>query len=365
MTESTGFHFLDGGGEVAIAIRHLNWDSNPLGPIEDWPSSLKTIVSLALNSAFPMWIVWGPELTSIYNDAFRPILGDKPTALGKCISDVWPEIWDTIGPLVKRAFAGTPTFLEDMLLTINRKGEPEEAYFTFCFSSLRDEAGEVQGMLATVYETTRKVKAERQAELLIRELSHRGKNMFAIVAAIARQTFQSKLPRHKTEQTLLGRIDALANAQAVLAGPMFDRGPIRVIIEAVLEPYRFEREPFIIEGPDCELSSRQALSLALAINELATNALKHGSLRASSGTVRITWSAGRPKSNDEFRLSWIEEGGPPIREPSSKGFGSRILTVAVPQEFGGKTQLTFRKQGLIFELSTTMAELELPCDDKD
>lgn len=363
MAKNTGLVFLEGGGEMAIAIRRFDWASNPLGPIEKWSPSLKITVSLALNSAFPMWIVWGPKLISIYNDAFLSILGDKPTALGKPIFEVWPEIWDALRPLVERAYAGSPTFLEDMLLRINRKGEPEEAYFTFCYSPIRDETGQVRGALATVYETTRKVMAERQAELLIRELSHRGKNMFAIVAAMARQTFKSKPSRHEAEQALLGRIDALANTQALLTGRMYDRGSIRAIIEAVLRPYQLERDPFIIDGPHCELSSRQALTLALAINELATNAIKHGSLRSSSGTVRITWSAGRLKSKDEFRLCWIEDGGPPIGEPSGKGFGSQILTVAVPREFGGKTRLNFRKEGLLFELSTTMAELECPREE--
>jgi len=89
--------FLDGGGEMAAAIRDHDWGATPLGPIERWPSALKTAVSMMVNSRFPKSIAWGAELVTIHNDAFRPLLGDKPPALGRSFSEVWSEVWDEIG----------------------------------------------------------------------------------------------------------------------------------------------------------------------------------------------------------------------------------------------------------------------------
>src|SRR5690606_36205577 len=131
-----------------------------------------------------------------------------------------------------------------------------------------DEDGHVRGMLATVIETTGKVVAERRTKLLNRELSHRGRNMLSVVSAIARQTLNSGQFQDEPAQTLLRRINALASTQEILTGPMYDRGSLRDIIEATLAPYRNTHNAFFVEGPRCELSSRQALSLALAINEL-------------------------------------------------------------------------------------------------
>jgi len=125
-------HFLDGGGEMAKAVRAYDWHASVLGPLEAWPSSLKIAVGMMLNSTFPKCIVWGPELITIHNDAFLPILGDKPLALGRPFSDVWSEAWEAIGPIAARACAGEATFIEDFPLVVDRHGYPEQAYFTFC-----------------------------------------------------------------------------------------------------------------------------------------------------------------------------------------------------------------------------------------
>ena len=149
--------FLTGGGAMGALIRVHDWAATPLGPPEVWPQSLRIAVGMVLGSRFPACIVWGAHLTTIYNDAFRPILGAKPEALGRPFSEVWSEAWETIGPIAERAFAGEATFIEDFPLTVERNGYPEEASFTFCYSPIRDETGGVAGVLAIVVETTGKV----------------------------------------------------------------------------------------------------------------------------------------------------------------------------------------------------------------
>ena len=161
-----------GPGEMRARCRALDWAATPLGPVEDWPQSLRTAVSVCLASGFPKLVMWGPELVQLYNDAFVPILQAKhPAALGQRARDCWPELWDRIGPMYRGVLeTGASIFLEDQLFQPERRGEVglvEEAYFTFSYSAIPDESYRPAGILATVVETTRQVqsRSEREAAL--------------------------------------------------------------------------------------------------------------------------------------------------------------------------------------------------------
>ncbi|WP_109048224.1 PAS domain-containing protein [Azospirillum sp. TSA6c] len=151
-----------GGGEMGRRMREMDWSATPLGRPEDWPQSLRTIVNLMLTSSFPMFAVWGPELTFLYNDSYRPILGDKPEALGRPFAEVWADIWGDLVPLVVRALAGEATYHEDRLLVMERHGYREETYFTFSYSPVRDETDRVAGMFCACTENTARVLAEQR-----------------------------------------------------------------------------------------------------------------------------------------------------------------------------------------------------------
>jgi PAS domain S-box-containing protein len=147
---------------MADKVRQFDWASHPLGPIDDWPMALRFAVETVLSSRFPKSLFWSEQLFTIYNDAFLPILGQKPEALGRPMKDVWSEAWHIVEPLAQRALQGESPFVEDLAVVINRFGYDEQTYFTFSYSPVRDEAGVVVGMLDTVIETTGKVNAERQ-----------------------------------------------------------------------------------------------------------------------------------------------------------------------------------------------------------
>jgi len=153
--------YLNGGGEMGELTRNFDWASTPLGSPDNWPLPLLTAVSIVLNSRFPMFIWWGPQLIQFYNDAYRPSLGKDgkhPTALGQPGADCWQEIWPIIKPLIDQVLAGgESTWNEDQLIPIYRNNQLEEVYWTFSYSKLPDENGEIAGVLVTCTETTNKV----------------------------------------------------------------------------------------------------------------------------------------------------------------------------------------------------------------
>jgi PAS domain S-box-containing protein len=154
--------FLSGGGEMGAMMRAHDWSASPLGQPVDWPPALRTVVGLMINSKFPMFVAWGPELGFLYNDAYCDILGEKhPAALGRPFRDIWSEIWADIGPLAERALAGESTYSDRLYLVMNRHGYDEETWFTYSYSPVRDETGKVSGMYCTCVEVTDQVHAER------------------------------------------------------------------------------------------------------------------------------------------------------------------------------------------------------------
>ena len=165
-----------GGGEMGGLMRTIDWSQTPLGPVEAWSTSLRTIVRMLLANRFPLLLWWGPQYASIYNDAYRPILGTKhPKSIGKPLAEVWTEIWHVLQPLVDTPFNGGPsTWMEDIGLEINRHGFVEETHFTIAYSPVPDETAPrgIGGVLATVHEITEKVVGERRTEAL-RELGAR------------------------------------------------------------------------------------------------------------------------------------------------------------------------------------------------
>lgn len=160
--------FLAGGGEMAERMRALDWSATPLGPVAAWPSSLRTAAGVMLNSRHPMFLAWGPELTFLYNDGYAPILGARhPQALGRPFEEIWSEIWSDLRPLVDRALTGEASWREDMHLVMERHGAPEDTWFSFSYSPVRDEAGAVRGMFCACTETTDKVLTERRLTFLL------------------------------------------------------------------------------------------------------------------------------------------------------------------------------------------------------
>lgn len=154
-----------GDSELAQLSREKDWATTPLGPIETWPESLRTTASMVVTCPFGMMLAWGPEMTQIYNDKYRELMGAKhPEGLGMSVWDCWPEVWDELKPLFDKVHAGGRVEMIDMRLVLNRLPDPEEGFFTFTYSPIRVEDGSVGGVLDVVVETTDVVAARRVQE---------------------------------------------------------------------------------------------------------------------------------------------------------------------------------------------------------
>jgi signal transduction histidine kinase len=159
--------WLVGGGEMGKLIRSMDWTKTPLGPIESWPQSLRTTVSLCLASNFPISLVWGRKRIQIYNDGYWPICGGKhPDSMGQDFAECWAAPWPVIGEAFERALAGETSYLENQRMFLDRNGYLEETCFTFSFSPIRDETGGVGGLFHPVTETTSRMLSERRTRTL-------------------------------------------------------------------------------------------------------------------------------------------------------------------------------------------------------
>ena len=162
------YQCLAGPGKIAAEMRLLDWSKTPLGPVEKWPQSLRTSVSVCLNSAFAILVWWGPDLVMLYNDAYSAVVSNKhPRALGAPGKDIFPEVWDTIGPMLEGVLKrGEAVRADDLLLVLERNGYAEECYFTFSYSPILDESGGIGGVFTPVHETTERIIGERRLQTL-------------------------------------------------------------------------------------------------------------------------------------------------------------------------------------------------------
>ena len=335
-------YFLPNSGESASDIRKFDWSKSPLGEPEKWPIQLKTAVQLMLASQFPKAIVWGKEYITLYNDAFKIILGAKQDCMGKSFKDIWSEVWTSIEPMIVDAFNGKATFIEDFPLIINRNGYPEQCFFTFCYSPIIDETGKVLGMIDTVIEMTDKVEAVKNAAVLNSELAHRIKNTFSVVQALANQTFRKSDPKEAVP-VFSKRLHALAKGHDVLRVGNSSNGTVEQVITTVFEALAHKTR-ITLNGPKIFIGPKGVMSTSLLINELTTNAIKYGALSVPEGSIVVNWFIKNDDNTPTLVLEWQERNGPKVLSPKSKGFGSRLIKMGLMGI--GASNVYYKEDGL-------------------
>jgi PAS domain S-box-containing protein len=209
--------WLAGGGELGALMRTRDWSDTRLGPPEDWPESLQLSASICVSSRFDLIVWWGPDLLMLYNDSYRRTLGAKhPFALGRPGREVYPEIWDVIGPMLEHVMrTGEATWSTDLMLLLERAGYPEETYHTFSYTPIRNQLGKVVGVITPVAETTEKVISERRL-LTLRDLAARSRDAINEAESWEFATLALGTNPYDISCAVLYKVDEdLANAKAV------------------------------------------------------------------------------------------------------------------------------------------------------
>jgi signal transduction histidine kinase/DNA-binding response OmpR family regulator len=212
---------------------------------------------------------------------------------------------------------------------------------------LRDATGRIVGGVCAAVDISERKRVEDHRLLLLNELNHRVKNTLATVQSIAVQSFRGPQPGENARALFESRLMALSRAHDVLTEENWQGANLDEIVGQAIAPYKgADPSRFEVTGPSVRLSAKMALSISMALHELATNAAKYGALSDGNGSVTIDWHIERQEQHSMLRLEWRESGGPAVALPLNRGFGSRLIERGLAQDLGGGAKMEFRPDGL-------------------
>ncbi|MGU3476875.1 PAS domain S-box protein [Methylobacterium sp. D48H] len=223
---------------------------------------------------------------------------------------------------------------------------------------MRDEAGTVVGAVVAVADIDARRRAEERQDLLNQELSHRMKNLLAMVQAIAASTLRGATDMDAAREVLGSRLVALGKAHDVLLGGAAESASLAAVVREGVGVQESAGRRVAFEGPDVEIGGKAALSLALTLHELTTNAVKYGALSVPGGTVAVTASLVGPEEAPRLRIAWTERGGPPVVPPSRKGFGSRLIERGLTAQVNASLSLDYRPEGVVCVVEASLADFQ-------
>jgi two-component sensor histidine kinase len=199
---------------------------------------------------------------------------------------------------------------------------------------------------------------ERLQRLLMEELHHRIKNTLATVQAIASQSLQSAETLDQAREAIQHRLLALGRVHDLLLQTGGVGAKLSAVINAAVEPFHNKGSgQFVVQSSDIDVRADAVLPLAMALNELCTNALKYGALSTQNGKITLTT---RVDSDAELLgLNWAEQGGPPVSAPTRRGFGLRLIEMSLSRRLQGRSQINFAPTGIICELDVPLAVIKL------
>ena len=219
-------------------------------------------------------------------------------------------------------------------------------------SPVRNAEGRIVGASKIARDITERKQSEERITLLAHEVDHRSKNLLAMVQATVHLTKGDTPDALKT--AIEGRLQALANAHALLAQSRWAGADLRSLVAEELSPYCQEGgQRARINGANLTLEPETAQSIAMAVHELTTNAVKYGALSAPTGHVLVEWSR---SADGQVALRWAESGGPPVEPPTRQGFGTRVIERMIRNQLKGEVRFDWREDGLVCEI--VVPELE-------
>lgn len=222
-----------------------------------------------------------------------------------------------------------------------------------------DDAGNPLLIVGSASDITEQKLAEQHKELLADEMRHRARNLVSIVQAIGRMSRPKNQPEtNKYIDTFMGRLLTLLNTGEIVLSSASRTADLEAVVKTTLAPFRSKSGPTRITtgGPTVALLERTAGGLALALHELATNALKYGALSVEAGTASLAWMVSDQNSKRHFSMEWNEVGGPPVSVPASEGFGGMVIRQSVARETDGRVTIDYLPEGLRCRLEFRISE---------
>jgi PAS domain S-box-containing protein len=300
--------------------------------------------------SFMSMTVGAQHRIALANRAYKSLVGSEDL-IGRTVDEALPGVGDQgYIKVLDRVFAtGEPYIASGAKVALFRTpGEaPEDRFLDFIDMPIRNAAGEITGIFTQGQDVTERLRSEQHLRLLINELNHRVKNTLAIMQSVAAQTFRSAENLPQAQEAFSARIMALSRANDLLTGGNWESASLADVIATASYAHAGDDASRIAaSGPSVRLSAKTALSLAMAIHELATNAAKYGALSTATGRVRIDWRIDAADKSPRLHLEWRESGGPEVQAPKRRGFGSRLIERGLAAELGGKVELSFEPAGL-------------------
>lgn len=217
---------------------------------------------------------------------------------------------------------------------------------------VRGKEGEVERLIGHVMDISHTKRNEERLRTVLNELNHRVRNTLTIVQSIAKQSFGDEPALEQKQKDFIGRIQALAGAHSLLTDESWVGAKIDELVKNVMAPYcRQDDSSYSAEGPEQWLSTKTAVSLSMALNELATNAVKHGALKTPEGRVEIVWTCNQRDDGNLCELRWNERSGPMTRVPETTGFGMKLIEGLLPSEIDGAAEVKFNPAGVCAKLT--------------
>ena len=261
----------------------------------------------------------------------------------------WVEFWqedehDKAREAIEAAKAGHTTQFEGP----GNTAKGNRRYWEANLSPILGPNGKPIGLLSVSRDVTARREAELHRRLLFEEMHHRIKNTLATVQAITQQSMRQSADMAEAELSISQRLVAMGKAHDLLILNEWISADIRDVVSDAVRAYIGNGARMTLEGPSIVVSSKAALTIAMLLHELCTNAFKHGAWSNRTGFIDITWQL----RDQAFNFRWAERGGPPVKPPSRRSFGSRLIENLMPTALDGRATLSFAPAGFVFELQT-------------
>lgn len=358
--------FRNGSGEVAYVLQHtvnvteleslrrLRDETGVIGRARaveqryrDMAEEIAQLRSLLEQAPGFMAVATGSEHRFMFaNAAYRRLLGEREL-VGRTVLEAVPEIEKQgLISMLDRVFASGKPYSgrrQRVALVHDSADAPRESYLDFILQPIKDAKGQTWGIFVQGHDVTEAVEAEDRQDLLINELNHRVKNTLAVVQGLAQQSFGADAAGRF--EVFGARLAALAGAHDLLTSSTWESADLHFLIQRSLEaPAGCDGARCTLDGPAVTLPPQLAVTLAMVVHELSTNAIKYGALSGGAGTVAVRWHAARVREGTELVIDWQETGGPPVVQPAREGFGARLIRRGLGS--GGRAELDYQPSGL-------------------